>query len=231
MENLRVTVEEQLQQLQALMHRAAFYSHVEKYNPHRGQGRVLALLKMKPEITQKELTFLLNMSKQSLAELIGKLEKRGLITREPSEADKRVMMIKLTEQGVQEADNVASPSSDTLEALDCLNDEELATFNEYLGRIIAYYEEQFPDEDFEQRRQSMEEFMRHHGPRGGGRGHHHGHGHKGKGHGHHCEGQGHHHGRGHRSECHSHHQGQGCRGYEPPFGQMRTLYSPSASNF
>ena len=58
---------------------------------------MLAILKMKPEISRKELTCLLNMSKQSVAELISKMEKSGYVTREPSEKDKRVMTIKLAE--------------------------------------------------------------------------------------------------------------------------------------
>lgn len=34
---------------------------------HIGQGRVLAILKLKPEISQRDLSYLLDMSKQSLA--------------------------------------------------------------------------------------------------------------------------------------------------------------------
>ena len=41
----------------------------------RGQGRVLAILKMQPEISQKELLYLLDMRPQSLGELLSKLEK------------------------------------------------------------------------------------------------------------------------------------------------------------
>jgi DNA-binding MarR family transcriptional regulator len=73
-------VSEQLRQLQMLMHRAVMQKFAQSggfHNPHRGQGRVLAALKIKPEISQKELTYLLNMSRQSLAELLSKLEKNG----------------------------------------------------------------------------------------------------------------------------------------------------------
>ncbi len=47
-------------------------------NPYKGQGRVLALLKMQPEIMQKELGYLLDISTQALAELLNKLEKKGI---------------------------------------------------------------------------------------------------------------------------------------------------------
>lgn len=154
-----------------LMHRASFRGFRTKgriRNPQRGQGRVLSILQMKPEISQKELTNLLGISKQSLAELLSKLEKSGNITREPSKEDRRAMIIKLTEEGR----NAASydGENETFEAnqiLDCLTDEELVTFSEYLNRIIKRYEEQFPNEDFEERRRHMEEFMREHGHRHG----------------------------------------------------------------
>ena len=176
MDELKMTVGEQLQQLQMLMHRSRFGHYMaagRAYNPHRGQGRILALLKLKPEISQKELTYLLNMSKQAAAELIAKLEKSGYITREPSQEDKRVMTVKLTEEGAKAADTGEDQTSESTKMFDCLNSEELAEFSDHLGRIIKQYEEQFPDEDFEARRRKMEDFMFFHGfghGRGSGRG-------------------------------------------------------------
>ena len=167
MSEIKTTISEQLQQLQMLMHRAFYHGFMvagRLHNTQRGQGRVLSILKIKPEISQKELNYLLGMSKQSLAELLSKLEKKGYITREPSEDDKRVIIIKLTEEGMKAS--VAEDESEAFEAakiLDCLNDEELAIFSEYLNRIIKRYEEQFPNEDFEERRKHMEQFMSHYG--------------------------------------------------------------------
>ncbi len=161
MGEIKTIIAEQLQQLQMLMHRASFQGFMggSIHNPHRGQGRVLAILKMKPEISQKELTYLLNMSKQSLAELLAKLEKSGYITREQSEEDKRAMTIKLTEEGAKAAEDVDDTVSDAEKILDCLNDGELTAFNGYLDRIIKRYEEQFPYDDYEERRKTMEAFM------------------------------------------------------------------------
>ena len=169
MDELKATILEQIHQLQMLMHRSLFHGFMVEgrgYNPHRGQGRVLSILKMKPEISQRELTYLLGMSKQSLAELLSKLEKNGYITREPSESDKRVMTIKLTEDGMNTsiADN-ENEAFETTKILDCLNDEELAAFSEYLTRIIKRYEGQFPDENFEEHRKHMEQFMSRYGHR------------------------------------------------------------------
>ena len=182
MNEIIVTINEQLQHLQMLMHRTMFSHFGKMHNPHRGQGRVLALLKMKPEISQKELTYLLNMSKQAVAELISKLEKSGYITREPSETDRRVMTIKLTDEGAKAVTDADDNTFETTKIFDCLNDDELTTFSNYLGRIIKQCEEQFPDEDFEQRRKMMENFMLSYGH---GHGFEHDHNHDFHGHGQH----------------------------------------------
>ena len=177
MNEIKTTINEQLRQLQMFTHRAAFNHFGGSHNPHRGQGRVLALLKLKPEISQKELTYLLNMSKQAAAELIGKLEKSGYVTRTPSKEDKRVMMIQLTTEGTKAVSDTAEDTPKTDDILDCLTEEEQVSFSGYLERIIKQYEERFPQEDFEQRRRMMKDFMSSHGPDFNGHRHMHGHHH------------------------------------------------------
>ena len=165
MSEIKEIITEQLQRLQTLMHRTLFQRGMNggrTRNPHRGQGRVLAILKIKPEISQKELTYLLGMSKQALAELLTKLEKIGYITRQPSVEDKRAMIIQLTEEGAKAAKTIDENEPEAAKVLDCLSDEELEVFSGYLERIIKSCEEQFPDEDFEQRHRAMEEFMLRH---------------------------------------------------------------------
>ncbi|MCL2632072.1 MAG: MarR family transcriptional regulator [Coriobacteriia bacterium] len=162
MNEIKTTITEQLQQLQLLMHRASQQKEMvggRRLNPSRGQGRVLAVLEMKPEITQRELTYLLGMSRQSLAELLTKLEKGGLITRSQSEDDKRIMTVKLTEEGAKAAEVIDENTSDDMDALDCLSEEELQTFSDYLGKLIKQYEQLFPDDAYEERRKRMEGFV------------------------------------------------------------------------
>jgi DNA-binding MarR family transcriptional regulator len=199
MNEIKTTITEQLRQLQMLTHRAAFYGFVDgrARSPHRGQGRVLAVLGLKPEISQKELTYLLGMSKQAIAQLLDKLEKSGHITREPSEEDRRVSIVRLTDEGRKAAVGAEDEAPGSSDVLDCLNDEELAAFSDYLARIIGRYEERFPDEDFEERRHAMEEFMARHG---------HGRGHGFGGHGAHGG-----HGCGHGFGAHDGHGGRGDR--------------------
>lgn len=137
---------EQFTRIQWLLHRynqQNFMNHGPVGNPRRGQGRVLAILKMKPEITQKDLSYLLDMRPQSLGELLSKLEKKGYITRTPSEKDRRIINIKLTEEGKQA----------TVEELDfrnlfqCLNEEEQNNLSIYLQRIIKSLGEELGDID------------------------------------------------------------------------------------
>ncbi|MBO0610757.1 MarR family winged helix-turn-helix transcriptional regulator [Myceligenerans salitolerans] len=126
-------------------------------DPSQGQGRVLALLKLQPETTQKELTFLLGMSRQAMAELLAKLEKQGLVEREPSPDDKRVVVVRLTEAG-REAEQAEehAPAGDLL---DVLEDDEVERLSGYLGRILERVESEFGDESGG-RREAFEEMRR-----------------------------------------------------------------------
>lgn len=163
MREMNGTVTQQLQQLQTLMHRMAFHGFTvdgkAARNPYRGQGRVLSLLKRKPEISQKELTTLLDMSKQSLAELLAKLEKSGYISREPSQADKRSITVRLLEEGKRAAEEMDERDMEVFQIFDCLEDTELEQFGGYLERIIKRCAEYFPGEDIDERRQRMENFL------------------------------------------------------------------------
>lgn len=131
--------------LSELLHRHSHRSHRMHGpvgDPHRGQGRVLALLRMRPEISQKELSYLLDIRPQSLGELLAKLERNGFIERAPSETDRRVMNIRLTEEGEKAAEQPRE--GDAL--FKSLNAEEQELLGQYLDRIIAELEEDLADE-------------------------------------------------------------------------------------
>lgn len=114
-------------------------------NPMRGQGRVLSLLRMQPEISQKELSYLLDMRQQSLSELLAKLERSGFITRKPSESDKRVTMITLTEEGRRAAESAGDKEVDLGRVFGCLNEEEQRQFGIYLDKLANALEAELPD--------------------------------------------------------------------------------------
>lgn len=141
----------QLTRVEWLLHKYHQQNHMNfgpMGDPRRGQGRILSILKMQPEISQKELSYLLDMRPQSLGELLAKLEKKGYISRTPSETDRRIMNIKLTKEGDEATESSEQEFSfDTI--FECLNDEEQKNLNDYLDRIIYTLESQVDDEQSE----------------------------------------------------------------------------------
>jgi DNA-binding MarR family transcriptional regulator len=128
---------EKMAELQWLLHRHYMRSWAENgpmADTTRGQGRILAMLKMRDGISTKDLSYLLGLRVSSLNELLSKLEKAGYVTREPSEQDRRVMLVKLTEKGRNEEQSEPVDFSDIFS---CLSDDEQQAFGEYLDRIIA----------------------------------------------------------------------------------------------
>jgi len=123
-----------LARLQGLMHRRHMSGmHGPAADATRGQGRILALLRLHDGVSTKDLSYLLGVSVSSLNELLAKLEKNGYVTREPSEEDKRIMLVKLTEKGRDEK----VPGGDPDDILSALTDEERRTFSELLDKLIA----------------------------------------------------------------------------------------------
>ena len=146
MDEKEMELYEKLSRLQWLIQRSRLKDHVKNGpvgDPTRGQGRVLAMLRIQPEISSKDLAYLLGIRQQSLNELLNKLEKKGYVTRVPSETDRRVMLVRLTEQGKQAQDQ--NSETDDAGIFDCLSPGEQDQFNAYLDRMIAAFEEKCGD--------------------------------------------------------------------------------------
>lgn len=111
----------------------------------QGQGRVLKLLKLKPEISQKELAIILDIRPQSLGELLTKLERAGYVTRAPSETDRRSLNVSLTEAGRAVAEQPEEPT-DMADIFDVLSEEEQDRLAAILAKLIARFEA-LPGED------------------------------------------------------------------------------------
>ena len=131
-------------------------------DPRHGQGRVLALLKLKPEMAQRELTYLMGMSRQSIAELLAKLEKQGFVEREPSPENRRAVIVRLTDKGRAASQGDGPEAPGIAGVLEVLSDDEVADLADYLGRIIERLEEE-SGEDREHRREMIERFWRERG--------------------------------------------------------------------
>lgn len=171
----------------------------------RGVGRVLALLKMKDGVKARDMATVLGISVSSLNETLARMERDGYIKRTPSQEDKRVMLIYLTEEGKA----LEGPRHDLADILFAeFNDEEREQLGGYFDRMMRALCNEMGisvdemNERMEQRRRWCQE------GRGGGCGHHdHEQGHGGPGHGH-----GHGHGPGRGGCCEDGH-GHGEGGY------------------
>lgn len=133
---------------------------------NRGQGRILALLKMRDGVSIKDLSYLLGVGTSTLSELLTKLEKNGYITREQSNDDKRIMIVKLTEKGR------AKEQVDTSERTDlfsCLSDDEQKSLETILDKMISLLEEKlgYDSDDYMKEADSrIREIMKHFGGHG-----------------------------------------------------------------
>ena len=80
------------------------------------------------------------MRQSSASDILSKLEKKGLTRRIPSETDRRVSLISLTEQGVQEAERIRKSRARVhSEMLTDLNETEKEQFYLALQKIKQYY--------------------------------------------------------------------------------------------
>ena len=141
------------------------HRHGAMGDPLRGQGRVLALLKAKPETTQRELSYLLDMRQQSLSELLAKLEEKGYVSREKSQEDGRVTVVRLTDAGAD-----AAPSPEQMQAradaLDCLSDEERTQLEALTDKVTSSLEGKLEEMGIDPHRGPRPMRGPHHGPHG-----------------------------------------------------------------
>ena len=151
-----------------LVHRyydAQAHRHGAMGDPLRGQGRVLALLSAKPETTQRELSYLLDMRQQSLSELLAKLEDKGYVTREKSAEDGRVTVVRLTEAGAQAAPSPAD-MQEKADALDGLGEDEQKQLETLVDKATSSLESKLEAMGIDPRQRPHGP----HGPRGQHRG-------------------------------------------------------------
>lgn len=143
------------EQFMKLQHDLRRYYHRQMaknqgYGPHRGQGRVLTLLKMNPEISQKDLTFVLGMRPQSVGELLQKLEDKDLITRDASEQDRRVMIIRLTDLGMEEAEKISETTDVGEELFADFSDDEKIEWARLVEKLSETLKNQLGEDDSEE---------------------------------------------------------------------------------
>ena len=106
-----------------------------------GQNRVLAALKNKDGITQKDLAQELSIRPQTLSESLVKLESENLVQREQDTQDKRITHVYLTEEGKTEADSaLEDQKSNADDIFNVLTEEERHQFSTILAKLNAQME-------------------------------------------------------------------------------------------
>ncbi|WP_334329911.1 MarR family winged helix-turn-helix transcriptional regulator [Companilactobacillus sp. HBUAS59699] len=99
---------------------------------YQGQGKILLALSQSDGLSQKELSTRLDLTAQSTAEFVNKLVKKQLVTKEKSTSDRRVVIIRLTDQGRQVIEKETAKVPDYLSTL---TDDELDQLANILTKI------------------------------------------------------------------------------------------------
>lgn len=115
---------------------------------HRGQGRIMSLLRTNDGISQRALAELLHIRPPSLSEVLDKLETTGLIERRQHETDKRVSNVFITPKGREAAMEVETTRRNQAnEMFAGLSASEQENLSELLGKLITTLETKAGDED------------------------------------------------------------------------------------
>lgn len=108
-----------------------------KKDMESGQGRILHLLHIKGEISQRDLLKFLDISRQSLAESLAKLEKNGCIDRFQDPNDKRVLIVKLKEKEKKSVEKFQKEHFKKIDFFEGFTEEELQVFNGFVDKMIG----------------------------------------------------------------------------------------------
>ena len=96
-----------------------------KFSLNFSQNRILSLLNREGPMTQKALMGRMQIQPGSLSEVLAKVEGAGLVERRRCEDDRRNFEIRLTEEGVQQAEAFERDRQDLAELLlETLDDSE-----------------------------------------------------------------------------------------------------------
>ncbi|WP_030937392.1 MarR family winged helix-turn-helix transcriptional regulator [Streptomyces sp. NRRL S-646] len=100
------------------------------------QGKTLNVLRRGPS-SMSTLATTLTCDASNMTGIVDRLEKRGLVRREPSPSDRRVKNVLLTEEGEQVIDVIRGKMNKTLAGLSRLSEQEQDTLYALLERAFA----------------------------------------------------------------------------------------------
>lgn len=129
-----------LMQNRAFLMAVAHQHHFDGRGPERngrGQVRLLQLLVDSPAgLTNAEIAEILDIRPSSVSATLSRLEEAGLIVREPSSRDKRVVIVRLSEKGQKMASHRDQGVADLADQLfGNLSDDEQAELQRLLDKV------------------------------------------------------------------------------------------------
>lgn len=108
-----------------------------RFGQNRTQNRVVKLLAERGELTQRELREILDTRPGSVSELLSKLEEKGLIRCERDTEDRRKVVLRLTDQGMEYGALLAQQEEEEEEQMfGALTQEEQETLKALLEKLI-----------------------------------------------------------------------------------------------
>ena len=114
------------------------------YEGRGSQKRILIILHEVGKITQRALTERLGIQPGSASEVIAKLESAELITRTPSESDRRTADIQLSDKGRELASQAVNQRRRRHEEMfSCLSEDEKTELLTLLEKINADWEQRY----------------------------------------------------------------------------------------
>jgi len=109
--------------------------------PH-GSGRILHALVMEDGVTQAELADKLHIRPQSLTEALCRLEKDGYVIRTRSSADRRILIVNITDSGRAHSREIEQlRGAAAADLFSCLTEEEKETTGRILQKVLDHAEE------------------------------------------------------------------------------------------
>ncbi|MFF9193680.1 MarR family winged helix-turn-helix transcriptional regulator [Streptomyces sp. NPDC014779] len=100
------------------------------------QGKALTVLRRGPA-AMRALAETLTCDASNMTGIIDRLEKRGLVRREPDAADRRVKNVILTAEGERVSDAIRARMHLTRDGLERLDDEERRSLHALLEQVFA----------------------------------------------------------------------------------------------
>ncbi len=104
--------------------------------------RLLTTLLDHPEILQKDLQEMVDVQSGSLSEMVIGMEADGLVEKIKSEKDGRRMLVRLTPEGIIQAERCKRAYDRQVERLTtCFSEEQLREMNGLLTAMVAHWKE------------------------------------------------------------------------------------------